>query len=413
MIYTDRKVFNLERKAMKEGAEGLAAREEMNKILLAPMFTDNTGITWTYGELRQLMQRKGIAFDPNHITGQLDVTTTGRIEKLFDSQDPFIKKAWKEANLFSMDNRIFKTGRHVSQMVEEQARVTNFVANLRATGDPFLAAQRTKMFLFDYGNLTNFEKTFLKRIMPFYTFTRKNLELQVKTLLTTPGRIEAEITGIQNLGDILSGDKKLTEEERAALPEWARYGINVLRDRRNSTVSMYTTLKTPIEQIFAQFQPNTLLGSISPLVRVPLEQLSGYSLYNGKMLSDVTNAAAFKRAPESVKRFIGYTEIKGTYKDGTPFVWYESLRPERMNLLLNLPPTTRVFSSLKQMDAVDVSEQDKILQQLTGIKPFTFDLAKEQAKRDKELAAKLTKLLDNANVVATFSKTYIPKESGY
>lgn len=409
MIYWDRQAFNLERKAMKVGAEGIKAQDELNKILLKPLFTDSNGIKWTYGELRQVMRQKNIAFDPNHLTGQLDVTTELRREKLFDSQDSFLKKTFKEANVFSTDSRIFKTGRHVAQMVEEQARVTNFIANLKATGDPFLAAQRTKMFLFDYGNLTNFEKTFLKRIMPFYTFTRKNLELQARTLLSTPGRIEAELTAIQNLGEVISGGE-LTKEQKEALPDWMQSGMAILRKKRGSTLDIYSTLKTPIEQPFQQFQPNNFLGSISPLIRVPVEQISGYSLYNGKMLSDVTNAAAFKHAPQALKNFIGYTELTGHYKDGTPFKWYESLRPERMNLILNLPPTTRVFSSLKQMDNADVSADDKVLQMLTGIRPYSVDLQKEQAKRDKEIVDKLTHLLDSANVVATFSKTYIPKE---
>jgi hypothetical protein len=409
MIKIDLNLRKLERLSMKAGKEADAAREEMAEILSKKVFTDITGVEWTYGELRMHMQRNNIAFNPGHNVGSLDTTTQGRVEQLYDSTDSVLVKAAKNANVFSVTSLPYKTGREFAQIVEAQARVLNFMNNLKNTGDPLLAAQRTKMFLFDYGNLTRVEKTILKRLMPFYTFSRKNIELQARALLTTPGRITSELTALRNLGMVLSGDE-ITEEEKKMLPQWALNGIGILAERRGSTIEALTTLRSPIEQPFQQLQPGNLLGSISPLIKLPLEQITGYSLYNGKMLSDVTNAAVFKEAPNAVKEFIGFTEIRGTYPDGKPYLWYESLRPERMNILLSLPPTTRVFSAIKQLDNADVSTKGKILQQLTGIRVNSFDLEKEQIKRQRETVEQLTNLLDNAGVVATFSKTYLPKE---
>ena len=265
------------------------------------------------------------------------------------------------------------------------------------------------MFLFDYGHLSQFEKTVMKRIMPFYTFTRKNLELQSRTLMTNPGRIEAELTGIQNISDVISGGQ-LTPEEEKAMPSWMKNGINILQKQHGSQFTIISGLKTPIEQPFQQFQPNALLGSISPLIRVPFEQLSGYSLYNGKLLSDVTNAATFKDAPKFLKDAIGFTEVHGKFKDGTTFTRYESLRPEIMNVILNLPPTSRVFGSLRQFETSNNDNSQKLLTFLTGIKPQTLDEQVEQAKRDKELVTKLDRLLTLSGVIGQFTKTFIPKE---
>ena len=43
----------------------------------------------------------------------------------------------------------FKAGRELGRAIEEQARLVDFLANLKNTGDVSLAAQRTKQFLFD------------------------------------------------------------------------------------------------------------------------------------------------------------------------------------------------------------------------------------------------------------------------
>ena len=48
------------------------------------------------------------------------------------------------------------------------------------------AAIHVKKHLFDYDNLSKFEKEFMRRGIPFYTWTRKNLALQLQTLSTKP-----------------------------------------------------------------------------------------------------------------------------------------------------------------------------------------------------------------------------------
>lgn len=413
LITLDRQANSLATKAAGVGPAADAAREELSEMLGRTVFDDAAGYNWTFGELRQVMKMNGVAFTKSTV-GPLDIAVS-RDETLSALFPEYLKGASKAKNIAKKSLPVsqqfvpFEVGREVGRAVEEQARILNFVANLRNTGDAMLAANRTKQFLFDYQNLTNFEKQYLRRLIPFYTFTRKNLEQQVKGLMTTPGRTEAQLTALTNLGDVISGGE-LTDEEREALPDWIKAGIGILRKKDGPIVEIYGSFGSPIEAVFQQFQPNTLLGSVSPILRLPVEQASGYSFYQGKMLSDVTNATAFKRAPKPIQDFIGYTEINGQRSDGSPFTMYISLRPERMNLLLNLPPTSRVLGALKQMEAQDVSTGSKTLQQLIGLRPYSFDLEQEAEKREREMRIKLEKLLDDANVVATYKRVYIPKK---
>jgi hypothetical protein len=180
--------------------------------------------------------------------------------------------------------------------------------------------------------------------------------------------------------------------------------------RNGETVNILGSLGTPLEAPFAQFQPNVLLGSISPVLRLPVEQMSGYSFFQGKALSDVTNASAFKRAPKVIQDFIGYTEVTGKRSDGSKFSHAVALRPERMNFVLQLPPTSRVLSAMRQMENQDLDTQLKVWQQLTGIRPYSFDLEQEAARREKELRVKLEDLLTDAKVTAQYKRVFIPKE---
>lgn len=386
-----------------DAAVATKATEDYNNLMGKTIFTDTTGHDWSFGELSSVVKSHNIAFT-SRITSSADIAKgPGQIEKtLFDA--PGVIGAAKKVG-----NAIKDSGPVVGNAVESQARLVNFMANLRGTGDVMLAAKRTKQFLFDYNNLTNFERTVMKRMIPFYTYTRKNLELQASALIHTPGRISAEVQGLQTLGETISGGQQLNDKEYAALPDWMKSGIGILAKKNGEIVTMLSSLGTPIEQPFQAIQANQFLGGLSPLIRLPLEQMAGYSLYQGKPLSEVTNATAFVHAPKALQDFIGFTTINAKRSDGTPFTMYVALHPERMNLVLNLPPFTRVFGALKQMQAVDVTSQQKILQQLIGVKPYSFDLQQEAQKRQNEMKTKLQQLLTSANVTAQFKTTYIPK----
>ena len=406
LLLKEHEVSKLARTAFEVGDD--VSKGKLNELLMKPIMKDAMGHTWTFGELRSVLKNNQVALSPSTV-GPLDVQASTRelVETLFPEENT-LKKIVQAAVPTSQQFSLFKAGRTFGSIVEEQARLVDFMVNLKKTGDPILAAQRTKMFLFDYANLTGFEKTFLRRLIPFYSFTRFNLEAQVRSLLTVPGRVAAEATVVKTLGDVVAGDK-LTEEESAALPDWIKTGINILKKKNGQTVEIFGSLGTPIEQPFQALQPNQIMGSISPLLRVPAELATGYNFYRQKSLSEVTNAAAFARAPEVIKDFIGYTEVKGE-RAGKPFTWYVSLRPERMHVLLNLPPTARVLSSLKQIDAVDVSAGSKLLQQFLGVRPYSFDLEQESAKREKELREELENLLTSAGVVAKYKRVFIPKD---
>lgn len=85
--------------------------------------------------------------------------------------------------------------RGLNSRLEEASKVGFFVNSLKK--NPTLptdqrvwdAYKDTATHLFNYQELTPFERNVMRRMMPFYTFSRKNLPLQVRALVQHPGLI--------------------------------------------------------------------------------------------------------------------------------------------------------------------------------------------------------------------------------
>lgn len=99
------------------------------------------------------------------------------------------------ANPFENWSRI---GRKVGTGIEDNSRLAVFVDQLHKLGlkkgmsakqvdDIFSkASKHVKKYLFDYTELTEFERKVMKRIFPFYTWLRKNIPLQLESIVTKP-----------------------------------------------------------------------------------------------------------------------------------------------------------------------------------------------------------------------------------
>lgn len=79
-----------------------------------------------------------------------------------------------------------RRGFRAGQMIEDWQRFSHFVGELRNGKSAWDAAMSVKKYFFDYSDLTQFEKMFLRRIMPFYSWSRFNIPLQVRASIEQP-----------------------------------------------------------------------------------------------------------------------------------------------------------------------------------------------------------------------------------
>lgn len=408
MINMQRRTTQLQKKLVK----GTADIKEYSELMLTPVFTDRTGYRWTWGEMRDQLVKNVIAFHPKNV-GMVDQMRFGydnigeAAVKMFpkDAKGKVLN-AVRPFNPIDKDNMFFTGGYKTAGAIEDYSRTLTFLAQLKATGDPVQASRITKLALFDYANLTKFEKVAMRRIIPFYTFTRKNLELQVTTLLTNPGKLATQIRGVQTIGEAL-GEEGLTEEELMKLPEWAREGYRLVTGREGSNITLLKTIGTPIEETMMRTGAQENLSIISPLIKAPFEWMGDYSFFHGRQISEVTKADAYQNMPEPLKKFIGYEAVQYIDRDGNPQVFHTSFNPQNMYLMSNLPVGGRLISEIARFERQETSTR-KGLALAFGIDTQEYDLDVEAEKIERKNRQELEKLLQQAGIGYTFSR-YVPE----
>jgi len=378
--------------------------ELSDKVILK----DKAGREWTVGELDRVIRDNVVAYHPS-VLGMMDagMTPGERMKELHDNLFSEVDKwgnAKRKLNPFKQTFIPYKVGRDFANYTESQPRILNFLANLENTGDVAFAAHQTKQFLYDHSNLTAFERNVLRRLIPFYAYTRKNTEGMIKAFIGKPGRVDWFRNAYVTLGDALAGGN-LSNEERAQLPEWMRDSLDLVVKRNGSNVKLVTSMATPFEAPVDEI--GNLFGSLNPIFKGPIEQITGFSFFEGKPLSQVTNAAAFKDAPEAVKHFIGFTERQYTDKQGNVHTLYIALNPRMMNIFNNLPLTSRTLSQLAVLQNPDIDTQNEVLANLLGIKPTTINLEDEEYQRQRELDEEIQQILSQAGVGYT-KQDYTP-----
>lgn len=112
---------------------------------------------------------------------------------------------------------------------EDLMRGATYIAARQEGATAREAAAKVARQHFDYGDLSPLERNFMRRLLPFYTFTSRNVPLQAKTLLTKPGKAanfqkaREEIAKNQGI-DLHEWEKGLKEYQLRALPVPVKVG---------------------------------------------------------------------------------------------------------------------------------------------------------------------------------------------
>jgi hypothetical protein len=147
--------------------------------------TSKSGRKYTGGELYDYAAKHGVVnkrwqaadVDPN-------LMSTLRFTRKWDPASA----AWKMIPL-SQDSHVLKFGSAAGQFVENHSRMSLFIDRVLHHGDhPADAAMNVKAHLFDYKDLTTFERKVLRRVIPFYAWARKATAHEMHSLAEYPSR---------------------------------------------------------------------------------------------------------------------------------------------------------------------------------------------------------------------------------
>jgi len=173
--------------------------------------------------------------------------------------------------------RLARAGRRAGTFVEDNARIALWIDRMEAMGakagmgekafrdTASRAATHMKRYMFDYTELTHFERTVMKRIFPFYTWMRKNIPLQIASVVEQPWKYARLAKFHQDIGPLALGDPSETPTEKYLKPEYMRemkYIPTRWYDDAGSRV--YTHFDLPTEELTKMWSLKNWLGALTP-----------------------------------------------------------------------------------------------------------------------------------------------------
>lgn len=327
---------------------------------------DVAGKKMTFPEVKELMKKEGVIGNgwfakdiPNYIEKQLDAGIKGKLSPQL-------------LNPLSQKNALIRGGRAVGSAVENQARSFNFLSELKKTGDVKQAAKTTNKTLFDYGDVTKFEKDYLKRIVPFYTWLRKNVPLQTENLARTPGKYAGTKKGLDAVRDLTPPIDEKNMPEYMDNPNWVK---TPLQQNGNP---MYLNTNLPLgdlEKLNPAQIGKTALGSLSPLLKAPLElQLNQNTFFGSKIEKfpgEMKAAPGYvPDLPPKVVKMLGAQY--GVDKEGVS----ELQVPAKVRYLMSQVPFMENVS--KSLNLTGDKKFNQLLSFLLGAKIAPFDAKKAE-----------------------------------
>lgn len=194
----------------------------------------------------QAARKEGVIGDSFFRTDQASTPTFGRNTK---------EKIGAAINPISPDNVVLRSGSYVGRRIEDNSRLSMFIDQMQKHGDPTIAAQEVKKALFDYSELTGTERS-IKRLVPFYTYMRKNTPLQLESLATNPGKFSALAHARDNL------QASAADTDGKPLPQYAlaQGAIPLL----GGDTPVLGSFSLPFQAAFQQIQPLLELASQAP-----------------------------------------------------------------------------------------------------------------------------------------------------
>jgi hypothetical protein len=194
--------------------------------------------------------------------------------------------------------------REGAELREDWTRLAHFVDVLKKEGGNVKSIQdleevatkagkRVRKFNIDYGDLTPFEQKTMKRVVPFYTWFRKNLPVQLETLALNPGKINT-VPKFMNFLANATGEKPPELFGLNMTPLWLRQlaGVRLAGEGQGRNGLYWDPSVIPFMDVprFLEGGPQGLLqtaiGSTTPFARMPVELAFGRSLLTGGPLPD-------------------------------------------------------------------------------------------------------------------------------
>lgn len=202
----------------------------------------------------------------------------------------------KYATLSPSKSVLTQQGIRASSALDDAQRFAQF-NYLRDQGLSVMAAKKavTDTHL-DYGNLTKFERDYVRSYIPFYSFSRKNLE-RTASQLENPGPFASLVRLGTNAGAESVVPGYVTQGAAVPIPGGGegkqRYmsGLSMPYDDELLSAAVAMGNLSPMEAF------KRTIGTINPLLRLPIALGTGRQLYTGRKFDEYNPSGVLSFMP--------------------------------------------------------------------------------------------------------------------
>ena len=314
---------------------------------------------------------------------------------------------WKEAinpvnAVFARDS--FRAGELASEI---PTRLMLFTIEAQRTGSLGMAAKAVKDYLFDYANLSMVERRVIKRMMPFYTWTKHALLTSADSFIQNPGRVAQSYKFINN--------QNLHQDvDPADYPDWLSNRLKTISVTYNpETKEKEVKVKTGygfVQEDTMNLWHEMFGGEGRFLARGPfgftaaLEHIVDRDFFRGTHLksklyerSSFESGKLFQDAPPWMKQAVGYSVDPNT---GRPKV------DPRAAWLLTEVPMSRFFNVAKKVYSSPDNKLNFIAlsRQVLGEKVYKYG-PEQRLYHDRAKLDRMAMFLKNIGEIRTVQLT--------
>ena len=270
------------------------------------LFRNKSGVPFTAEQIGAVAHQKGLLEHTRTLEDIIDLGDSGR--KGILNAKPF-------------GGRVQKFARGASELTSHNARLAHFIDKIQKSRGENLAeifeqaSRRARKWHPTGLDLTDFEKRYMRRIIPFYSWMRKSLPLLLHGLVMNPGKVLVPSKAYEGIAQAQGMETEGRDQPFPVdqmFPSWIRaQGLGpvdlpegVLGSFSNQMPPGYTMAGVglnPLSDLMAQFEEpqKTILSSLTPAAQVPMELLQGSKNFTGE---PITGADA---RPGALNQYVG------------------------------------------------------------------------------------------------------------
>ena len=424
-----RKAFVAAGRAVEDTAIGKAfGVKPSTKSLAEQVIKLDNGVEYTVEEFYHEMMKRGI-FN-TQISEEILKETGGALFGMAKAKGLSVTKdavagVNKKNAIFMQDT--FRAGELATTI---PIRAMLFTQVAKTTGNLSTASQVVKKYLYDYSNLTMFERRIIRRAIPFYTWTKHALGANYEAIKTNPARWGQQVRPFV----MMARDDGV---DPADYPDWlsnrlARFNVKIdpaTGERRVEGKTGYGLVQEELIGVWKDLghaasvanpwvsgeptdEPSRILGR-GPLGWTALaEGLMNFDTFRqGQIVAAHGKRSSYDAgkewdgSPEWMQKALGYEKDAATGR---------STVDPRASWMLREVPQSRVFTYTKQVYDMDEAGERRVnyyslARAILGEKVYTYG-PKNKLYEDKARIDRVAQWLSNIKVLKQATLTY--KEGG-